>query len=226
MLVLVYNEDSNQIERYNRSLGQPMPYVNNSWLTLKEFRGSSKSTILWTTKSAMRAFYTTRARFGSGIYVGYAFKRIWEGGHSGQSQHYAGVSFDTGQRWTYSKRKTLYNLARKLGIWSYVEPISDTPTWIHFDKRNKKSACSSGYPLVKQGFKSNYVMILQDALNNMGRPLTIDGVFGNNTKSAVINFQKYYGLKVDGIVGCSTWRKIASIANGMGKSNYTKYYNG
>ena len=99
MLVLVYNEDSNQIERYNRSLGQPMPYVNNSWLTLKEFRGSSKSTILWTTKSAMRAFYTTRARFGSGIYVGYAFKRIWEGGHSGQSQHYAGVSFDTGQRW-------------------------------------------------------------------------------------------------------------------------------
>ena len=223
MLILVYNEDTNKIERYNRTLGQPMPYVNNSYLTVKEFRGSSRSTILWTTKSAMRAFYTTRARFGP-IYVGYAFKRIWEGGHSGQSQHYAGVSFDVGQKWTYSKRKSLWTLAKKLGVWYYVEPISDTPTWVHFDKRKVSAACGAGYPLLKQGSKNNYVMILQDALNNMGRPLSIDGVFGKNTKSAVINFQKYYGLKADGIVGCSTWKKIASIAVGMGKSNFSKYY--
>lgn len=98
MLILVYNNDTNKIERYERTLGQPMPYVNSSWLTVKEFRGSSKSTILWTSKNVMRAFYTTRARFGP-IYVGYAFKRIFEGGHSGQSQHYAGGSFDTGHCW-------------------------------------------------------------------------------------------------------------------------------
>lgn len=224
MLILIYNEDSNQIEKYNRTLGQPMPYVNNSWLTVKEFRGKSRSTILWSTKRAMRAFYSTRAKFGP-IYVGYAFRRIFEGGHSGQSQHYAGSSFDVGQRWTYSKRKSLWTLAKKLGVWSYVEPISDTPTWVHFDKRASPAACTSGYPLIKLGSKNNYVMILQDALNNMGRPLSIDGVFGNNTKSAVINFQRYYGLKVDGIVGCNTWKKIASIANGMGVSAYTKYYN-
>ena len=113
MLILVYNEDSKKIEKYNRTLGQPMPYVNTSYLTVKEFKGSSKTNIIGTTKSAMRAFYNTRARFGP-IYVGYAFKRIFEGGHSGQSQHYAGVSFDTGQKWTYSKRKSLYNLAKKL----------------------------------------------------------------------------------------------------------------
>ena len=41
MLILVYNNDTNKIERYERTLGQPMPYVNNSWLTVKEFRGSS-----------------------------------------------------------------------------------------------------------------------------------------------------------------------------------------
>ena len=224
MLILVYNEDSNKIERYERTLGQPMPYINNSWLTVKEFRGSSKSTILWTSKNVMRAFYTTRARFGP-IYVGYAFKRIFEGGHSGQSQHYAGGSFDTGQKWTYAKRKSLWNTAKKLGVWSYVEPISYTPTWVHFDKRISPAACSSGYPLVKLGSRNTYVMILQDALNNMGRSLSIDGIFGNNTKNAVINFQRYYGLTPDGIVGCNTWKKIVSIANGMGKSNYTKYYN-
>jgi hypothetical protein len=225
MLILVYNEDNNTIERYNRTLSQPMPYVNNSYLTVKEFRGSSKSTILWTTKRAMRAFYTTRAKFGP-IYVGYAFKRLFEGGHSGQSQHYAGSAFDTGQKWTYTKRKKLYNLARSLRIWNYVEPITYTPTWIHLDTRDPKNACSSGgYPTVKLGSKNNYVMILQDTLNNLGRPLSIDGIFGNNTKSAVINFQKYYGLKADGIVGCNTWKKLTNIAIGMGKSNYTKYYN-
>lgn len=224
MLVLVYNEDSNKIEKYNRSLGSPMPYVNNKYLTLKEFKGSSRSTILWTTKKTMQAFNTTRARFQNGIYVGYAFKRIFEGGHSNQSQHYAGTSFDCGQIWTYSKRKSLYTLAKKIRVWSYVEPISDTPTWVHFDKRNTHPACSAGFPLVKMGSKNTYVMILQDALNNMGRNLSIDGIFGKNTKNAVINFQKYYGLKTDGIVGCATWRKLTSIANGMGKSNYTKYY--
>ena len=224
MLILVYNNDTNKIERYERTLGQPMPYINNSWLTVKEFRGSSKSTILWTSKNVMRAFYTTRARFGP-IYVGYAFKRMFEGGHSGQSQHYAGGSFDTGQKWTYAKRKSLWNTAKKLGVWSYVEPISYTPTWVHFDKRISPPACNSGYPLVKLGSRNTYVMILQDALNNMGRSLSIDGIFGNNTKNAVINFQRYYGLTPDGIVGCNTWKKIVSIANGMGKSNYTKYYN-
>ena len=86
------------------------------------------------------------------------------------------------------------------------------------------SACSSGYPTVKPGSKNTYVMILQDALNNMGRSLSIDGIFGNATKNAVINFQKYYGLTADGIVGCKTWTRIVGIANGMGKSNFTKYY--
>ena len=32
-------------------------------------------------------------------FVGCAFKRLFEGGHSGQSQHYAGSAFDTGHCW-------------------------------------------------------------------------------------------------------------------------------
>ncbi|MCI5745366.1 MAG: peptidoglycan-binding protein [Erysipelotrichaceae bacterium] len=224
MLILIYNEDTNKIEKYNRNLSEPMPYVNNSYLTVKEFKGSSKSTILWSSKKTMLAFKTTRQRFGSGIYIGYAFKRIFEGGHSGQSQHYAGTSFDCGQRWTYTKRKELYNLARKINVWSYVEPISQTPSWVHFDKRNTKPACSSGYPIVKYQSINTYVLILQDALNNLGYVLTIDGIFGNNTRNAVKQFQSKYKLSVDGIVGCNTWKKITSIVNGMGKSKYTKYY--
>jgi len=48
-----------------------------------------------------------------------------------------------GQTLSNSKRTTLRNSAKSSGVWSYVEPASLTPTWVHFDKRALKSACSS-----------------------------------------------------------------------------------
>lgn len=48
-------------------------------LTVKEFRGSSKSPTLWTSKRTMQAWNSQRYIFGSPIPVGFAFKRSWEG---------------------------------------------------------------------------------------------------------------------------------------------------
>lgn len=36
----------------------------------------------------------------------------------------------------------------------------------------------------------------------------IDGLFGNNTYSAICGFQGKYGLSVDGVVGVGTWRSM------------------
>lgn len=36
----------------------------------------------------------------------------------------------------------------------------------------------------------------------------IDGIFGNNTKNAVMRYQAARGLKQDGIVGCNTWETL------------------
>ena len=41
--------------------------------------------------------------------------------------------------------------------------------------------------------------------------VTADGKFGNNTKNAVINFQKTHGLSPDGCVGLNTWKKILGV---------------
>lgn len=55
------------------------------------------------------------------------------------------------------------------GVWTYVEPQSLTPTWVHFDKRFGRPACGiAGYPLIKRGSISTYVLIAQDDLNTLG----------------------------------------------------------
>ena len=122
--IFVYDPSNNQMYTLYREENDPMPYSYNRTLLVREFRGSSNSTVLWTTTTAMEAWNTTRRNYGSGIPVGYAFKRIWEGGHGLQSQHYAGVSFDVGQRLTQTQRNRIYNTAQSLGVWGYVHPTT------------------------------------------------------------------------------------------------------
>ena len=73
-----------------------------------------------------------------------------------------------------------------------VEPFSISPTWVHFDRRQKPPACTSGgYPLIKRGSLSVYVLIAQDDLNTLGYSTgSLDGIFGTQTYNAVRNYQK------------------------------------
>lgn len=109
--ILVFNNDTDRMEIYYREENQAMPYNNNRTLAVREFRGSSNSPTLWTTKRTMQSFNTTRYLFGAPIPVGFAFKRPWEGGHGSQSQHYAGVAFDVGQTLSNIQRNRLWNTA-------------------------------------------------------------------------------------------------------------------
>ena len=87
--ILVFNNDSDRMETYIRGENEAMPYNTNRTLLVKEFRGSSKSNILWTTKRCMQSWNSQRYIYGRPIKVGFAFKRPYEGGHGNQSQHYA-----------------------------------------------------------------------------------------------------------------------------------------
>ena len=221
--ILVFNNDTDRMEIYTRNENDSMPYNTNGTLRVREFRGASKSNILWTTKRTMQTWNSQRYIYGAPISVGFAFRRPYEGGHGSQSQHYAGTAFDVGQTLSSVGRRNLWNSANSAKIWSYVEPLSETPTWVHFDKRFGVPACSEGgYPLLRRGSISNYVCIAQDDLNTLGFSTGgLDGIFGTQTQTAVRNYQQRVGLAVDGIIGCNTWRALQEAVIGTGATNTT-----
>ena len=62
---------------------------------------------------------------------------------------------------------------------------------------------------LKQGAKGSTVKEVQTRLKKWGYYFgEVDGVFGANTKKAVIAFQKKNGLTADGIVGPATYRAL------------------
>ena len=56
---------------------------------------------------------------------------------------------------------------------------------------------------VQSGSKGDAVRAAQYKLG-----VTVDGVFGSDTRGAVINFQKNKGLNADGVVGPNTWAAL------------------
>ena len=63
--------------------------------------------------------------------------------------------------------------------------------------------------LLKQGSTGAAVVDLQTKLKEQGfDPGAIDGIFGRNTKQALITFQNSVGLTPDGIAGKNTWAAL------------------
>jgi len=72
---------------------------------------------------------------------------------------------------------------------------------------------------IRYGNRNNDVKILQSVLNKIGYgALVVDGVFSDNTLTAVKRFQRDYGLIPDGIVGVETWKALERYLLG-----YTQY---
>ncbi len=68
--------------------------------------------------------------------------------------------------------------------------------------------------LLREGSRGAWVEYLQLALFRLGFGVTIDGVFGGQTKEAVLRLQREYGLLADGIVGRKTWAVLLPLLRG------------
>jgi len=75
--------------------------------------------------------------------------------------------------------------------------------------------------VLSQGARGNDVLELQFILNTIAAyynsvPMVIqDGVFDARTRTAVMEFQKTFGLPQDGVVGPATWNKLYAVFRGI-----------
>lgn len=64
-------------------------------------------------------------------------------------------------------------------------------------------------PTIRIGAKGNIVMWVQSMV--MSKMYVWDGILGENTRQAIIDFQRKKGLHTDGVVGKATWSKLLGM---------------
>ena len=109
---------------------------------------------------------------------------------------------------TWYKIRQIYN-----GIKGLSELYSEGITISEAERKYER--------VLQKGNSGSSVRILQYYLNflsyfNLKLPyVSIDGIFGDETRDAVLTFQSLYGLDVDGIVGRDTWDMIQNAYAGV-----------
>ncbi len=68
-------------------------------------------------------------------------------------------------------------------------------------------------PTLRQGDSGVAVTELQQLLNAKGINIAVDGIFGDATRAAVVQFQKQSGIATDGVVGPQTWQALRRGGN-------------
>ena len=75
--------------------------------------------------------------------------------------------------------------------------------------------------IIRRGDRGELVSLAQYFLSvisnyyNQVRPVAIDGIFGSITEAAVRDFQRHFGLSVDGIIGPATWNSLYNVFLGI-----------
>lgn len=82
----------------------------------------------------------------------------------------------------------------------------------------------SNFPLTQRtSYNASYARAVQNVIKYNFQNLTVDGVFGTGTESAVLGFQTSNGLYLrDGKVGQQTWNQLFGK---LSAPDYVSYYN-
>ena len=108
---------------------------------------------------------------------------------------------------------------KKLGVKSSYSSTKSTTTSsnISSSTTKKKTKPTVAKPTIKNGSKGTQVKYLQQDLNYLGfkgadgKKLTVDGIAGTNVVYALKQFQKKYGLKIDGVYGDKSYAKMKAV---------------
>lgn len=171
---------------------------------------------------------------GTGTYPGYLLKQGSTGDAVVEMQYYLNVISQYYEEIPPISNDSIFGadtldaviqFQKKFGL--DVDGIVGRQTWdkiysVYKDVingNNKPENDGSPYPgyLLREGSRGNDVTKLQTYLRAISdkypsiKRINVDGIFGKGTRQAVIDFQKYFSLSPDGIVGKMTWDKIVQV---------------
>ncbi|MGL4773636.1 MAG: peptidoglycan-binding protein [Clostridium sp.] len=165
----------------------------------------------------------------SGIYPGYLIKEGMRGKAVGEIQYYLKAIGEFYDELPIINADGIFGPATKNAVISFQKKFGLSPdgivgplTWNKIYEVYKsvqgqiEESPDSEYPgyLIKEGARGNEVEKIQTYLKGLSYKypsitrISVDGIFGKNTKKAVTEFQSLFDLKVDGIVGPATWNKL------------------
>jgi len=84
--------------------------------------------------------------------------------------------------------------------WPYVVSV---PAW--------QEEMMQALPTIQEGDSGSYVRSAQGLCIARGQNITVDGIFGPNTRSAVLAIQRAHHVTADGIVGPVTWPILVGV---------------
>lgn len=120
---------------------------------------------------------------------------------------------------TWYKIISIYNAVRRLNELD-SEGITLEEITKQYPSLLRKGDTGSGVASLQ--YYLNYISQFYDTV----RPVAIDGIFGDETESAVKDFQNTFGLTVDGLVGIETWNTLYSTYLGFISTIPLKYTEG
>lgn len=122
--------------------------------------------------------------------------------------------FDENMRQAVMDFQTSFNL----GVDGIIGPKTWEALYDTYLGIGKNTGLYVDYPgsLLKVGSRGDQVWLMQSYLQTISKHLDIpyinaDGIYGQNTKNAVMAFQRLVGLSADGIIGPDTWDKIVAV---------------
>lgn len=169
-------------------------------MSVSDFFSASASTIGWTSTDFLKKW----SDFSLGkIQTTAVFRRIFEGGHTAQSMHYAGLAADLRQK--------------------------ACGTHFPFCDQNHISLLPPVFPDISFGDIGLFVLVLQDALATLNFTKAFpDGFFGRETLRALTAFCHAHNIPFSHDNKTCTqplWRKLSFLAAGKGPSPYVHYIN-
>ena len=207
VLVYIYDHRSGCWESRLLTPAQQLPYAPH--LSAETFLGRSRSGILWTDRRLLEAYSALCEIVNIPLPVRYAFRRVGEAVHLGQSGHYAGLALDIRLERGTPCTMHLMRAAQQAGFTRF-EPGALTPGWLHMELvlPNTAGLCGS-YPLLREGDRGVHVFLLQDMLHMAGLYHGgLNGCFGRSLHHAAARLQRQAGLLPNGRICAGTWHAL------------------